>query len=397
MRRIGGAERRSRLARRHHLAADAPAAGVAELAGALAGLHATDPTSVMLAARRRLAGAGVEAVERALYEDRSVVRMLGMRRTMFVVPVDLMPVIQAACTAALVPGERRKLVGLLEAAGVAADGEAWLAAAAAATLAELTARGEATAAELGRAVPALGRQVVVGAGTRSEARQGVATRVLFLLAAEGLIVRGRPLGSWTSTLNRWAPLEAWLGAPMGAVATQPARVELARRWLAAFGPGTFADLKWWTGWPAGVVKEVLRELGPVEVALDGGTAGLVLAGDLEPTAAPEPWAAALPGLDPTVMGWFERGWILGPHRELLFDRTGNAGPTIWWDGRVVGGWAQRRDGEVVHELLEDVGADAVAAIEAELAALGAWVGPVRLTPRFRTPLERRLVGGPSAG
>ncbi len=395
MRRVGVAERRARLARRQHLASDAPAAGVAELAGALAGLHATDPTSVMLAARRRLAGAGVETIERALYEERSVVRMLGMRRTMFVVPVDLMPVIQAACTAALVPGERRKLVGLLEAAAVAADGEAWLAATAAATLAELAARGEATAAELGRDVPGLGRQIVVGAGTRNEARQGVATRVLFLLAAEGLIVRGRPLGSWTSTLNRWVPLESWLGAPLPAAATQPARVELARRWLAAFGPGTFADLKWWTGWPAGVLKAVLAELGPVEVALDGGATGLILAGDVEPTPAPAPWAAALPGLDPTVMGWFERGWILGPHRELLFDRTGNAGPTIWWDGRVVGGWAQRRDGEVVHELLEDVGADAVAAIEAELEALAAWVGTVRLTPRFRTPLERRLVGGAS--
>ncbi len=397
MRRIGVDERRSRLARRHHLAADAPAAGVAELAGALAGLHATDPTSVMLAARRRLAGAGVETIERALYEDRSVVRMLGMRRTMFVVPVDLMPVIQAASTAALIPGERRKLVGMLEAAGVAEDGAAWLAAVSAATLAELVARGEATAAELGRAVPGLGQQIVVGAGTRSEARQGVATRVLFLLAAEGLIVRGRPLGSWTSTLNRWAPLASWLGAPMAATATQPARVELARRWLTAFGPGTFADLKWWTGWPVGVVKEVLAELGPVEVVLADGARGLLLADDVEPTRAPEPWAAALPGLDPTVMGWFERGWFLGPHRGLLFDRTGNAGPTIWWDGRVVGGWAQRRDGEVVHELLEDVGADAVAAIEAELDALADWVGPVRLTPRFRTPLERRLVGGPSAG
>jgi hypothetical protein len=110
----------------------------------------------------------------------------------------------------------------------------------------------------------------------------------------------------------------------------------------------------------------------------------------EPTTPAEPWAALLPGLDPTVMGWFERGWFLGAHRPLLFDRTGNAGPTVWWDGRVVGGWAQRKDGEVVHRVLEDVGADAEAAIAAEVAALAEWVGAVRLTPRFRTPLEREL-------
>jgi hypothetical protein len=390
VRRIGVQERRARLAWRHHLGPGAQATGIVELAGDLAGLHATDPAAVMLAARPRLAGVRAQEIERALYEERTLVRMLGMRRTMFVVPVSLMPVVQAACTAALVPGERRKLVALLEAAGIDADGEAWLAAAEDAALSALSARGEATAAELAADVPALARQIVLGAGGRYEARQSVATRVLFLLAAQGRIVRARPLGSWTSTLNRWTPLATWLDSPPPAVEAGAAAVELARRWLAAFGPGTFADLKWWTGWTTGLLRRVLGDLRPAEVALDGGETGLVLADDLDPVAAPGPWAALLPGLDPTVMGWFARGWYLGEHREALFDRTGNAGPTVWCNGRVVGGWAQRPDGEVVVELLEDVGADGRAAIEAEVAALGEWVGPVRLTPRFRTPLERRL-------
>ncbi len=390
MRRLDLDERRARLGRRHHLAAESPAAGVAELAGDLAGLHATDPATVVLAARARIAGFEPATLEHALYDERSVVRMLGMRRTMFVVPRELMPVVQAAATAALVPGERRKFVAMLEAAGVAADGAAWLDAAEEATVARLAVLGEATAAELGREVAVLGRQIVVGAGTRNEARQGVASRVLFLLAAEGRIVRTRPLGSWTSSLNRWAPLEAWLGGPLTVLTAAAARVELARRWLASFGPGTFADLKWWTGWPSGVLRRTLAELGPTEVSLPGGATGLLLPGDDEPTPPPEPWAALLPGLDPTAMGWFERDWFLGPHREQLFDRTGNIGPTIWWSGRVVGGWAQRKDGEIVHELLEPVGADGDAAIDTELATLAAWLGPVRLTPRFRTPLERRL-------
>jgi hypothetical protein len=395
VRRVGVDERRARLARRHHLAPGAQAAGVAELAGALCGLHATDPASVVLAARARVSDLTPADVERALYDERSVVRMLGMRRTMFVEPVDSMAVVQAACTEALVAGERRKVVKLVEAGGLGADGAAWLAAAEAAALETLASCGEATAAELGRAVPALGRQVVLGAGTRHEARQSMATRVLFLLAAQGLIVRTRPLGSWTSTLNRWAPLGAWLGDRAPApLAESDAAVELARRWLRAFGPGTVADLKWWTGWPAGLLKRTLARLQPVEVALDGGQVGLVLADDdghESATAdAPGPWAALLPGLDPTVMGWSQRDWFLGTHREWLFDRTGNAGPTIWWNGRVVGGWGQRKDGEIVHRVLEDVGGEAQAAISREVAALATWTGPVRLTPRFRTPLEREL-------
>jgi hypothetical protein len=74
----------------------------------------------------------------------------------------------------------------------------------------------------------------------------------------------------------------------------------------------------------------------------------------------------------------------------LFDRTGNIGPTVWWEGRIVGGWAQRPSGEVAWRLLEDVGSDAATAISAEAAALEAWLGPARITPRFRTPLEREL-------
>jgi hypothetical protein len=91
-----------------------------------------------------------------------------------------------------------------------------------------------------------------------------------------------------------------------------------------------------------------------------------------------------------VMGWLERKWFLGEHGPVLFDRTGNAGPTVWWDGHVVGGWAHRKDGEVVLRLLEDVGRDAVAALNKEAARLQSWLGNIRITPRFRTPLEREL-------
>jgi hypothetical protein len=63
---------------------------------------------------------------------------------------------------------------------------------------------------------------------------------------------------------------------------------------------------------------------------------------------------------------------------------------VWVDGRVVGGWAQRRDGTVVHELLEDVGRTAANAVERAAADLEAFVGAVRVTPRFPTPLQQEL-------
>jgi winged helix DNA-binding protein len=391
VRTIGDDERRARLAVRQRLAPAHRGEDVARVAGDVAGLHATDPASVLLAARARLRDATPASIEHALYVERSLVRLLGMRRTMFVVPVDLAAVVQASSTRALVPRERRVSVGLLEASGVTDDGERWLHEAQEQTLRALAARGEAQATELSQDVPMLREKVGLASDKPYATTQGMTTRVLFLLAAEGRIVRGRPQCSWTSSLYRWAPIDAWLPGGLPELDADDAAAELVRHWLRAFGPGTYADLKWWTGWSAALLRRALARVGPVEVALDGGRTGLVLAGDDEPVDAPaEPWAALLPALDPAPMGWSERAWYLGGHRERLFDRSGNIGPTVWCDGRVVGGWAQRKDGEIALALLEDPGADARAAIAAEAHRLRAWIGDVRVTPRFRTPLEREL-------
>jgi hypothetical protein len=391
VRTISDDERRARLAVRHRLAPGHRGEDVATVAGEIAGLHATDPATVFLAARARTEDTSVAAIEHALYEQRSLLRILGMRRTMFVVPVELAAVVQASSTRALVSAQRKLLISHLEGGGVTDDGERWLTTAQRDTLRALEARGEAKAAELSQDVPALREKIVVAAGKPYAASQGVGPRVLFLLAAEGRIVRGRPLGTWTSTLYRWAPMVRWLRGGLPELDAEEAAAELVRRWLHAFGPGTYADLKWWTGWTATRVRRALAEVPTAEVGLDGGATGLVLADDAEPVAAPgEPWVALLPALDPAPMGWTERGWYLGAHRERLFDRSGNIGPTVWWDGRIVGGWAQRQDGEIAFALLEDVGADAAAAIAAEAGRLGDWIGAVRVTPRFRTPLERDL-------
>jgi len=389
MRRIGIEERRARLGLRHHLAGTAKA-GVVEVARDLVGLHATDPATVYLAARARMLDPGVAAVEQALYEDRELVRILGMRRTMFIEPVELMGVVQAACTDAIATQQRRLLVDIIGRAGLADDPPGWIEDVEKVAVNALEARGGATAAELAKDAPRLAQQIVFAEGKPYEGRQSVVSRILLLLAAEGRIVRGRPRGSWVSGQYRWSVVDAWLPGGVPAWSLQEAQAELVRRWLRGFGPATIADVKWWTGLPMGQVRRAVAETGAVEVDLDG-TPGLVLPDDLDPVPAPEPWVALLPALDPTTMGWAGRDFYLDPHRPALFDRNGNAGPTIWLNGHVVGGWAQRGTGEVVLRLLEDVGTDATEAIEAEAARLTAWLTPLRVTPRFRTPLERELI------
>jgi hypothetical protein len=393
--RIGVAERRTRLGQRHRLAAAARAVDPLDVAHAVVALHASDPSSVYLAAwaRMRDGDGDVAAVERALYDRRVLIRLLGMRRTVFVTPVEVAPVILAACTRAIAARERRRLISFLADSDVAANPEAWLKEVEDAALHSLAVRGEATAAELAADDPRLRAQIVMARGKPYEGRVSVCSRVLFLLAADGRGVRGRPIGSWASSQYRWSSLETWCPDGMAEWATEAAETELARRWLTAYGPGTPEDLRWWAGWTVGQAKRALARLGAVEVDLDGAT-GLVLPEDLEPVPAPEPWAALLPPLDPTPMGWSRREWFLGEHGPALFDRNGNVGPTVWWDGRIVGGWAHRPDGEVVCRFLEDVGADAVAAVHTAAERLAARLGPVRITARARGPtlVEQELAG-----
>ncbi len=385
---MGVEERRARLVRRQLLAPDERASSVAAVSEALVALHSTDPVTVFLSVHARSEGLDPAAIERELYDERTVVRMLGMRRTLFVVPRAFRPVVQAACTDEIGARERKRLLGWLGDSLGVADPDAWLRAAEQTALDALAAHGEAATAEMVRAEPLLATPLQFGAG-KWAITASAGSRVLPLLAAQGLLLRGRPRGSWISGQYRWNLAGAWLGEEQPMPTVADARGALVRAWLRAFGPGTETDLRWWTGLGARPVREALASVGAVEVELDRG-AGYVLPDDLDPTPAAAPSATLLPTLDPTTMGWKERDWYLGEHAGSLFDSNGNAGPTVWWDGRVVGGWAQRADGEIACALLEDAGADAEAAIEAEAARIHAWLGDMRFSPGFLPPFQRAL-------
>jgi winged helix DNA-binding protein len=373
--RIGTDERRARVGLRHRLAAGTQVASVAEAAAALVVIHASDSPSVFLQARARMSTSSPADIERELYEERSVLRMVAMRRTLFMVPVGDIPMVHAAASRAVAETERKRTIAMLTEAGIGPEPAALLEELEVAGLTAVRERGEATTAELRAVDPRLSQKLTLSRGKSYEATISIGQKVFFHLALDGRIGRSRPRGTWIGSQFRWSPIERWLPDGIADMPVDVARAELVGKWLRVFGPGTREDIKWWTGWSLAATNTALATIETVEVDLDGGEIGYLLADDLEPSETPEPWVALLPALDATTMGWKDRDWYLGGYRAALFDSVGNAGPTIWVDGRIVGGWRQRADGEIALHLLEDVGVETRQAIDSEAARLAEWIAP----------------------
>jgi len=391
MREVTDRQRRARLAARHSIATRA--GSVAAAVEQMTCLHATEPASVYLSAFARVEATRAE-IDRALYDDRTVVKQLAMRRTLFAFPRDLLPAVWGSASARVAAQLNTRFAKEIEGAGIAKRGDAWLTRTSNAVLRSLAEDGPATTMELRQRIPALDRRLEIKPEKKYGGVFPVAPRLLGNLGATGQIIRGSNTGDWKVSRNRWTLTEEWLGAPVSRESPHDGYRELVRRWLSTFGPGTEADLVWWLGSTKAVVRHALAELGAVEVGLSDGV-GYLLPDDLDDVPEPGPWPALLPVLDPTTMGWKQRGFYLDaddvPH---LFDSNGNAGTTAWWDGRVVGCWVQDQDGAVSVVLRHDIGSEGSRALDSEAVRLSDWLAGQRVGTVYPSALMKsgRLAG-----
>jgi DNA glycosylase AlkZ-like len=386
--RIDAEERRVRLAERHLLLPRTRTDSLPQIADDLVALHSSDPVSVFLSAMARMVHPSVEAVEQALYADRSLIRHHAMRRTLWVATPPMVRLMHAAATRDLLATERRRTSQLLARSGVA-DPELWLAEAERLVLADLREHGPSTAREIGQRSEALRQRLHLAPGKAYAAVQSAHTRVLYILGISGQMLRGRP-SSWINGAYRYAAAESWLPGGLGELDPGDAARELADSWLQRFGPATTADLQWWMGWTMRRTKQALLDCGAVEAELDVGPGWL--AADDPPLGPVEPWVAVLPGLDPTIMGWKQRTWYLPSTSSQVFDSAGNGGPSLWVDGRVVGAWAQTKDGTIHTHYFERVADARRHEIDERINEVKSWIGDTRFTVRFPGDIHARLLG-----
>ncbi|MCH5645250.1 winged helix DNA-binding domain-containing protein [Gordonia sp. ABSL49_1] len=392
---IDDAERRTRLMRRHRLAAENPAGGVVDAADAIVGLHATTPSTVYLSAWARIPDFDPDDMTAALYTDRVLVKQLAMRRTLFVFSRSTLADAIGAVGPRVTASERTNMLRDLRRSD-SPDGpdhyddpDGWIDKARAAVLDELGTEPALTSTQLRERRSELDGYIVHGAGTKWAGRAPMGPRVLNMMSAAGEIVRGPNAAGWHLSRPSWVLMSRWLGAPLEPVDPAQGHRAMIDRWLRAFGPGTETDLVWWLGSTKTAVRAALADLDVVTVDLDGGRVGYVHADDLDPDHPVEPCALLLPELDPTTMGHKKRDFYVGDHAAHVFDTNGNGGQTAWWDGRIVGGWSQNPDGAVEVHLLEKLPAHARRALRERADELATWLGEVRPKPGYPAPFMRK--------
>ncbi|MDI9904172.1 winged helix DNA-binding domain-containing protein [Rhodococcus sp. IEGM 1406] len=386
MRHVSDDERRARIGVRHALApsfrVDSPEAATR----AMTVLHATESATVYLSCWARVRSLDATDVDNALYDQRSLVKQLAMRRTLFTFPRDLLPAAWSSASARVANTERARMAKDVVKAGIAVDGNDWLDRARAEVLTLLTDAPEGLSAlEVRQAVPMIDVKVEGSAGEIWSA-----PRVLTHLGATADIMRGANTARFPVSRPLWTLTRHWLDDAPTDLESADGYREMVRRWLHSFGPGTEDDIVWWLGSTKTVVRAALAELEAVAVSLDGGDTGWLLPDDVATVCDPGPWAALLPVLDPTIMGWKNRDFYLGPHRNQLFDTRGNAGTTAWVDGRVVGCWIQDAAGVVHVRVLESVSADAQRALDAEAVRLTEWLGGVKIGTGYVSQAMKNL-------
>ncbi|HSN11747.1 MAG TPA: crosslink repair DNA glycosylase YcaQ family protein, partial [Propionibacteriaceae bacterium] len=118
---ITDAQRRTRLGRRHALATAHRVEDPVAAARSVIALHATEPASVHLAVAARVDGTTVTDVDRALYGERSLVKQLAMRSTLFAFPRERLPAALSGASDRVASSFTSRIARALVAHGITTD------------------------------------------------------------------------------------------------------------------------------------------------------------------------------------------------------------------------------------------------------------------------------------
>lgn len=334
--------------RRHYLDRRAPAGNMLAVASRLCGLHAQVMSSAELTLWARVAGLDRGAVQRALWEDRTLVKTWAMRGTLHLLPAVELPLWHAARSTSkryLKPASWQTHFGitieeldrLTEAVGTALEGRLL------------------TREELAREVARLTGSAAFGT-TLAESSWGT---ILRPAAFTGRLCFGPSVGQRV----RFTRPDTWLaasGCPVGPVVDPlAATADVTRRFLEAYGPATYHDFARWWGGSGGVttarqwIAALGEEVSPVDLE---GAQAWVLASHVRRLREFSPVRSVrlLPGFDQYVVGasLHAEHLLPGDFRRRVYRPQGWISPVLLVNGRMEGTWRHQIKGSRVEVVIE---------------------------------------------
>ena len=350
----------ARRMRRHHL--DVPAAGSpADVVRAMCGAHAQVLSAAEISVALRSEQATRVDVQRALWEDRTLVKTFGPRGTVHLLPADDVALWMAALSA------------LPRSGGLPAPDA------------------RMTADQLGEVIEAIGAALATDDLTIDELSEQVVARTgswagdLVMPAFQefwprwrqaipaagqaGVLCYGPNRGRKTTYSNprRFVAFEL----PKG----EEALSDLLRRFLHSYGPATPQQFAKWLSTPPRFITELFAATPGLEQVEVNGDAAWVVAGDAEFSDEPVRGVRLLPYFDAYAVGSHPRELLFpgaASTRALAGGQAGNY-PVLVVDGIVAGVWHQKRTGrrlQVSVEPLHDLTAANLRALDDQVGRLG---------------------------
>lgn len=375
---------RQRLAQRPHLDPAQPGADVLAIVTGCGPMRASPVLNTYLSLWARADGLTREALETALYHERTLVRLPCMHARLFVVPADDVPAYLQISQTTLQEGFQGLVHGLLANArgdnGSTIDPGTLVPR----ILEILASRGPSTVEEMAELLPVLDAPVWPDPDGNGASHARLGQRLIPALCAQGLLVRAQTRGSWRSDLFSYAPLSSWLpGVQLDAIDLDEAMRRVVLAHVAAFGPVNIGDIYQWLGGPrrhsvAAALMRLADRLARIQIAGSPGEY-VMLREHLDALMAFRPQGRAvalLPPKDSYVMAYGDKSRFVDPvYRERVFDRAGEAYATVWLDGAIAGTWSlQLREERIAVRLFEPLDPEALGLLDEETRRLGRLLG-----------------------
>ncbi len=370
---------------KQHLLEPYKAEKVTELVKDLIALHATSAITPYLSLFPRLNDFHRADLDRALYVTRELIRLEGMRGTLFITTTELAPILFQATRIpeskiaewvrrwGMPPSEYQKIVEYVY---------------------RMLQEGAMTLPTIKRGLPpGLVRIMELRVGKTVQRLSNV-NIVLTALMRMGFVVSEKfsePI--LTRQANRYGLIRGlYSGLRFDAIDRESAKKLLIKNYIRIFGPVTEQDIVWWSGLTKTDFNSILSQLD--EELLTVQIRGLKADYYMEKTdyaryrkfkAPRRPSIILLPYEDPYTKGYYARNRLIDLDYEKRAYVAGEVHPTILVDGKIVGIWNQvfeKRTGSVKFQLFQRISKGVKQILVEQIQALAQMMGEKDIRTEF---------------